>query len=188
MIIGPSGVGKDTLMKKMISKYPKIFMKCISCTTRTSRQNEKDGVNYFFISKTKFQEMDNNNEIIGKFEKYGNLYGTSKSQLEKLLSKDKIVYFDYNIETAIKTYREKKVDFNYIALLPPSLNELENRLRKRATDSEEAIVQRIDYAKKEIKLINDSEFLNFVIINGELEKSFNEFEKNIKILYSHFFK
>ena len=132
--------------------------------------------------------MDKKDEIIGKFEKYGNLYGTSKNQLEKISSKENIVYFDYNIETAIKTFKEQKVDFNYIALLPPDINELEKRLRKRGTDNEEAIKKRIDYAVKEIELINESKFLNFVIYNGDLDKSFNEFEKCIKILYSHLFE
>ena len=132
--------------------------------------------------------MDKKGEIIGKFEKYGNLYGTSKNQLEKISSKENIVYFDYNIETAIKTFKEQKVDFNYIALLPPDINELEKRLRKRGTDNEEAIQKRINYAVKEIELINESKFLNFVINNGDLDKSFNEFEKCVKILYSHLFE
>ena len=188
MIIGPSGVGKDTFMNKIINKYPKIFIKCVSCTTRLPRENEKKGINYFFISKSKFEEMDKKGEIIGKFEKYGNLYGTSKYQLEKISSNENIVYFDYNIETAIKTFKEKKVDFNYIALLPPEINELEKRLRKRGTDNEDAIQKRINYAVKEIELINESKFLNFVINNGDLDRSFNEFEKCVKILYSHLFE
>ena len=188
MIIGPSGVGKDTFMNKIINKYPKIFIKCVSCTTRLPRENEKEGTNYFFISKSQFEEMDKKGEIIGRFEKYGNLYGTSKNQLEKISSKENIVYFDYNIETAIKTYKEKKVDFHYIALLPPDITELEKRLKKRGTDNEDAIKKRIDYAVKEIELINESNFLNFVIYNGDLDKSFNEFEKCIKILYSHLFE
>ena len=188
MIIGPSGVGKDTFMQKIISKYPNIFLKCVSCTTRSPRENEKDGVNYFFITKKKFEELDNNGEIIGKFEKYGNLYGTSKFTLDKISSRQKIVYFDYNIETALKTFKQGKVDFNYIALLPPNIQELEKRLRERKTDSDDSINKRINYAKKEIQLINTSKFLNFVIINGDLDTSFNEFEKCVKILYAHLFE
>ena len=188
MIIGPSGVGKDTFMQKIISKYPNIFLKCVSCTTRSPRENEKDGVNYFFITKNKFEELDKKGEIIGKFEKYGNLYGTSKFTLDKISSREKIVYFDYNIETALKTFKQGKVDFNYIALLPPNIQELEKRLRERKTDSDDSINKRINYAKKEIQLINTSKFLNFVIINGDLDTSFNEFEKCVKILYAHLFE
>ena len=188
MIIGPSGVGKDTFMQKIISKYPNIFLKCVSCTTRSPRENEKDGVNYYFITKNKFEELDKKGEIIGKFEKYGNLYGTSKFTLDKISSREKIVYFDYNIETALKTFKQGKVDFNYIALLPPNIQELEKRLRERKTDSDDSINKRINYAKKEIQLINSSKFLNFVIINGDLDTSFNEFEKCVKILYAHLFE
>lgn len=188
MILGPSGVGKDTFMQMIIEKYPEIFTKCVSCTTRPKRKNEKEGINYYFITKEKFNELDKNGQIIGKFEKYNTLYGTSKQKLKELLENDKIVYFDYNIETAIKTFNDKSVDFNYIALLPPTMDELAQRLRKRGTDNEESIKERLKYAKKEIELINDSKFLNYIVINDELLLSFNEFEMCIKKLYSHFFK
>jgi len=188
IIIGPSGVGKDTFMQKIITKYPNYFLKCVSCTTRLPRENEKEGVNYFFITKKKFEELDKNGEIIGKFENYGNLYGTSKLTLDKISSKEKIVYFDYNIETAIKIFKQNKIEFNYIALLPPNIKELERRLRERRTENEDSINKRINYARKEIQLIKTSEFLNFVIINEDLVTSFNEFEKCVRILYSHLFE
>ena len=188
IILGPSGVGKDTFIKKIISKYPNIFIKCVSCTTRLPRQNEKEGFNYFFINKKQFEEMEKNGEIFGKFEKYGNLYGTSIKQLEKISSKEKIVFFDYNIETVRKIHEQKNIEFNFIALLPPDMNVLEERLRKRGTDSDESINERIIYAKKEIQLIKQSKFINFVVINGELEESFIQFEKSIKFLYSHLFE
>ena len=188
MIIGPSGVGKDTFMQILIDKYPNLFIKCVSCTTRLPRKNEKDGINYYFISKEEFNELDEKAEIIGRFEKYNNLYGTSKEKLKNVLSNNKIVYFDYNIETAINTFNKKIIEFNYIALLPPSIQELENRLRNRKTEDEEAIQKRISYARKEIELINSSKFINFVIKNEDLVKACNEFELSIKKLYCHLFK
>jgi guanylate kinase len=185
MIIGPSGVGKDTYMQLLISKYPKIFKKCISCTTRAPRANEIEGINYYYITKEKFLELEKNGDIIGKFEKYNNLYGTSKQIIEKMLSNDEIIYFDYNIETAIKIFNDKTIEFNYIALLPPNIEELEIRLKKRGTDNEESIKKRISYANKEIELINKSKFINHVIVNDVIEKSFQEFELCVKKLYSH---
>ena len=185
IIIGPSGVGKDTFMQAIINKYPKIFTKCVSCTTRSPRKNEKEGINYYFISKEKFHELEKNGEIIGKFEKYNNLYGTSKKVLNSILTNEKIVYFDYNIETAIKIFNDKTIEFNYIALLPPNIEELEIRLKKRGTDNEESIKKRISYANKEIELINKSKFINHVIVNDVIEKSFQEFELCVKKLYSH---
>ena len=188
MIIGPSGVGKDSFIQLLINKYPNKFIKCVSCTTRAPRNNEKEGVNYYFITKEKYQELEENGEILGKFEKYNNLYGTSKKILNNILSNDKIVYFDYNIETAIKTFKESNIEFNYIALLPPSIEELKNRLEKRGTESKESIKKRISYAYKEIELINKSKFLNYIVINDVLDKAFNEFEENVKKLYSSLFK
>jgi guanylate kinase len=185
MIIGPSGVGKDTYMQLLISKYPKIFKKCVSCTTRAPRANEIEGINYYYITKEKFLELEKNGDIIGKFEKYNNLYGTSKQIIEKMLSNDEIIYFDYNIETAIKIFNDKTIEFNYIALLPPNIGELEIRLKKRGTDNEESIKKRISYANKEIELINKSKFINHVIVNDVIEKSFQEFELCVKKLYSH---
>ena len=148
------------------------------------KSNEKEGLNYYYITKEKFYELEKNGDIIGKFEKYDNLYGTSKQILEKMLANDEIIYFDYNIETAIKTFNEKKIEFNYIALLPPSIEELEKRLKNRNTDDEESIKKRIVYAKKEIELIKESKFINHVIVNDVFEKAFQEFEVCFKKLYS----
>ena len=184
MIIGPSGVGKDTLISMLNKKYPQYFKKCVSCTTRKPRKNEKNGINYFFISEKEFKELEKNGQIIGKFQKYDILYGTSKEILNNTLENNQVVYFDYNIETAINIFNEKTIEFNYIAFLPPNIEELENRLDKRGTESKDNIKKRIDYAKTEIELINKSKFLNYIIINDDLEKAFNEFELYIKQLYS----
>lgn len=185
IILGPSGVGKDTFMDKLIIKHQNKIKKCVSCTTRAPRANEKDGINYYYINKEKFLELEKNGDIIGKFEKYDNFYGTSKQILENMLAKDEIIYFDYNIETAIKMFNEKKIEFNYIAFLPPSIEELEKRLKNRNTDDEESIKKRIAYAKKEIELIKENKFINYVIINDIFEKSFKEFENCFAKLYSN---
>ena len=187
MIIGPSGVGKDTLRSMLIKKYPKHFIKCVSCTTRKPRKNEKNGINYYFISQQKFKELEKNGQIIGKFQKYDILYGTSKEVLNNTLTDDKIVYFDYNIETAINIFNENNIEFNYIAFLPPSIEELENRLIERGTESKDEIKKRMDYAKIEIDLINKSKFLNYIIKNDDLDNTFNEFEFCIKQLYKDLF-
>ena len=185
IILGPSGVGKDTFMDKLIIKHQNKIKKCVSWTTRTPRANEKDGINYYYIKKEKFLELEKNGDIIGKLEKYDNFYGTSKQILENMLAKDEIIYFDYNIETAIKMFNEKKIEFNYIAFLPPSIEELEKRLKNRNTDDEESIKKRITYAKKKIELIKENKFINYVIVNDIFEKSFKEFENCFAKLYSN---
>ena len=187
MIIGPSGVGKDTLISMLIKKYPKYFIKCVSCTTRKPRKNEKNRINYYFISEQEFKELEKNGQIIGKFQKYDILYGTSKEILNNTLTNDNIVYFDYNIETAINIFNENSIEFNYIAFLPPSIEELENRLIKRGTENKDEIKKRMDYAKIEIEQINKSKFLNYIIKNDDLNNAFNEFELCIKQLYNDLF-
>ena len=149
IILGPSGAGKDTLMNLIKDKHPHKFVKCVSYTTRSPRKGEKQGENYYFISKEEFQKLDSEQKIIGKFEKYGNYYGTSIDLIYKNLNehKDKIIYFDYNIETAKKTLEIKNLSFNYIAIVPPSLEELEKRLIGRKSESQDSLRQRITYAK-----------------------------------------
>lgn len=187
MIIGPSGVGKDTLMRILINKYPTIFTKCVSCTTRAPREGEKEGINYYYITKERFYELEQSGDIIGRFEKYDNLYGTSRQEVDRNLDNDKIVYFDYNIETANNIFKEGNIEFNYIAILPPSIEELGNRLRMRNSEDESSLQQRLAYAKKEVELIKNSKFINYVIINDDIDRASSELESKVKVLYPNFF-
>lgn len=187
MIIGPSGVGKDTLMRILINKYPTIFTKCVSCTTRAPREGEKEGINYYYITKERFYELEQSGDIIGRFEKYDNLYGTSRQEVDRNLDNDKIVYFDYNIETANNIFKEGNIEFNYIAILPPSIEELGNRLRMRNSEDESSLQQRLAYAKKEVELIKNSKFINYVINNDDIDRASSELELKVKVLYPNFF-
>ena len=185
MLIGPSGVGKDTMIKMFLEKHPNSIIKCVSNTTRQKRKDEKEGVNYHYISKDEFEKLEKKNELIGIFRNYGNCYGLSKEVLKNTLTCDKLVYLDFNITTAEEIYKKGDLDINYIALLPPSIEELERRLKERG---EKKIKERIDFASEEIKKINDSEFLNEIIKNDDKEKAFSEFEMCIKKLYPNLFK
>ena len=188
MILGPSGVGKDTLTNMLKKKYPSLLKKCVSNTTRKIRTNEKEGVNYFYISEKQFKELESKNELIGIFKKYDIFYGTSKKVIKEALKEDKIVYFDYNIETAIKINEENDLEFNYIAIILEDIGELEKRLRHRGTEDEETIKKRMAYAPEELKLIKKSKFINFVIKNDKLDDAFKDFELCIQKLYPQMFK
>ena len=185
IILGPSGAGKDTLMNLIKDKHPNKFFKCVSYTTRSPRKGEKQGENYYFISKEEFQKLDSEQKIIGKFEKYGNYYGSSIDLIYKNLNehKDKIIYFDYNIETAKKTLEIKNLSFNYIAIVPPSIEELEKRLIGRKSENQDSLHQRITYAKTELEMIKKADFLNYVIENDDLNKASSQFESCLKKLY-----
>ena len=188
MIIGPSGVGKDSIMSMFKKKYPNLITKCVSNTTRAKRDGEIEGVNYHYISKEKFAELESKNELFGIFKNYDNCYGVSKTVLKNTLTNSKIVYFDLNIKTAEEISKDDDLDFNYIALLPPNISELKNRLVKRNTENAQSLQKRLDYASIEIEKINNADFLNYKIVNKSLEETFNKFEKYVKDLYPRLFQ
>lgn len=187
MIIGPSGVGKDTIISKLKKKYPNLIIKCVSNTTRAKRDGEIEGINYYYISKEKFAELESKNELFGKFKNYDNCYGVSKTVLNNTLTNNKIVYFDLNIETAEKISKDGDLDFNYIAFLPPNISELKNRLLNRNTENAENLQKRLDYASIEIEKIKNADFLNYKIVNKNVEETFKKFEKYVKDLYPKLF-
>ena len=188
MIIGPSGVGKDSIMSRFKEKYPNLIDKCVSYTTRAKRNGEIEGRNYYYISKEEFEELESKNELIGVFKHYGNCYGLSKSVLKNRLSNDKIVYLDFNITTAEETAKNSNLDINYIALLPPSIDILKDRLVKRNTEDAQKLQKRLEFAPIEIEKIKAAKFLNRKIINDNIDETFEEFEECVKELYPSLFQ
>ena len=186
IILGPSGVGKDTIINMFLKKYPEIFYKLISFTTRKIRKGEKEGIDYFYITKEKFQEKKNENKLIGIQEYNDNFYASDKSKLEELMNKgEKIIILNYNIETANKVKDE--LDFNCIAILPPSEDELRNRLKHRGTKPEE-MEKRMKNSLKEMKLINEANYIQFRVVNDEKDICSKKIENHIKKLYPNFFR
>ena len=154
VFMGPSGVGKDTIINMLLEKYPEIFYKLPSYTTRKKREDEIDGKDYFFITKEEFKVMKDENKLMGIQEYNDNFYASNKSKLNELIKKgDKIIILNYNIETANRVKDE--FDFNYIAILPPCEEELRNRLKNRGTKHEE-MEKRMKNSLKEMKLINEA--------------------------------
>ncbi len=174
---GPSGSGKTSIVKALLSKYPDLFGFSISATTRPKRENEIDGKDYYFISKDEFKRKIENNEFIEWEEVYeGLFYGTLKSEITRLHEQKKHVLFDIDVEGGLnikKLYGEKALT---IFVMPPSIEDLENRLKQRKTESEESLKKRIGKAKQEIE---KAKFFDVVIVNQNLESAVNEVEDKV---------
>jgi guanylate kinase len=172
IIAGCSGVGKGTLLKLFLEKNPNIKLS-ISATTRKPRTGEVDGENYFFISKEEFLESVNNNEFLEWAEFSGNRYGTKKSFVEKTLNKGIDLILEIEVKGA-KQVKEKMPEAVSIFIMPPSVEELEERLRGRNTEDEEAIQKRLNEAKREIEAGKN---FDYQIINDDLEVALNNLQE-----------
>ena len=182
VISGPSGVGKDTLMQKILEKYPDKFKKGVTNTSRKIREGEKEGINYYYVTKEEFLKLKDEGGLVESNFYNGNYYGLSKRELENGTKSEKILYVVIDINGA-KSVFDLKIPANFIGILPPNEEILEKRLRGRGTESEEKIKGRLEIAKTEVKRIKESEFINFRIINDDLDKAALEMEEKLKSLY-----
>lgn len=167
-----------------MTDYPDVFSFSISHTTRCPRKGEEDGVNYYFTEKTKFEELLKQNEFI-EFNNYsGNYYGTSIAELNRLKKLHKICILDVDINGAINI---SKTTFkpNFIAVLPPSVEVLSNRLLLRNSEDAEKIQKRIQMAPIEIEQITKSGLFEYQIINDKLDESFQEFKSAVLKLFGN---
>ena len=182
VIVGPSGVGKDTLMNKILDKYKGKFKKAVSYTSRKKRPGEREGYNYHYVTKEEFLKLIEENKMVEYYIYSGNYYGLPKKELEDRSKENKILYINIGVSATEKIH-EFNVPANFIAILPPSLEVLENRLKGRKTESEKIIKERLEIAKHEIKAINESRIFNFKICNDNLEETILDLEEKLKNLY-----
>ena len=182
VVVGPSGVGKDTVMQKILDKYPKIFKKGVTHTSRKMRPGEKEGYNYYYVSKEEFLKLNEEGGLVEHNFYNGNYYGLSKKELEEGTKGDKIIYVIIDINGA-KRVHDLKIPANFVAILPPSEETLEKRLKGRGTESEDVIKGRLDTAKNETREINSSSFFNCKVYNDQLDQAVKDMEDNLKKLY-----
>ncbi|MDX9743696.1 MAG: guanylate kinase [Arcobacteraceae bacterium] len=167
IISGPSGCGKSSLLKKFYENFSNYYFS-ISTTTRQPRVGEVDGVDYFFVTKEEFENDIENDYFLEYAQVHNNYYGTSLKPITKALSESKLVIFDIDVQ-GHDLVRKKLNDITTsVFITTPSLKELENRLYKRATDSEEIIQNRLKNAKIEIHSLNTYDYL---ILNDDLEEA-----------------
>lgn len=172
VISGSSGVGKGTVIKEFLNKHPE-FRLSISCTTRGKREGEEHGVNYFFLTPEEFKECISNDEFLEWAEFSGNHYGTRKAFVEGCLKNGENLILEIDTKGALNV---KKImpEAELIFIAPPSIEELEARLRGRHTESEEAIQKRLASIKLEIE---NSKYFDYKVVNDTVENAVRELEK-----------
>ncbi len=170
ILSGPSGAGKSTVVFKAIQNRDD-FCFSTSVTTRKPRPGEVDGREYFFIDRAKFDEMVSNGELLEYAQYVTNCYGTPRSYVEEKLAEGKNVILDIEIQGARQVH-DKIPEAITIFIMPPSLEELRQRLVKRGTDSADAINARIARAEQEVQ---EADFYTYLIVNDQIEKAAMEF-------------
>lgn len=179
VIIAPSGAGKSTLISRLKEDFPEI-KESISYTTRGIRPGEKDGKNYFFVDNDQFEAMIAQNEFIEWAKVHTNYYGSSKSFVEEMLNSGHVVLFDIDVQGADSIKNVFPNESVHIFIEPPSLEELERRLRGRKTETETAIQERLKNARAELNRKDDFDHL---VLNDDLEKSYEELKKIVEKLF-----
>lgn len=172
ILSGPSGVGKGTIRKRIMKNDRLNLVYSISMTTRLPRNQEQDGVDYYFVSPEVFQKNIDNGNFLEWAEFVGNHYGTPKDKVEELRNQGKNVFLEIEINGA-KQVLSKVKDSGVISffLMPPSLKALEKRIRNRKSESEEMIHERLEKGQKEMGMTKD---YDHVVMNDRVPRAANE--------------
>ena len=171
VLTGPSGVGKGTLMQKLLQLHPELYYS-VSATTRSPRPGEINGQNYYFITRSQFEKLVAQGEFLEWAEFAGNYYGTPRAAVLEQIQSGKLVILEIELEGA-RQIRTSYPNALSIFILPPSFSELEKRIRGRGQDSQEAIARRLNRAQEEIEAA--AEF-DIQIVNDDLKTALNQIE------------
>ena len=170
----PSGAGKTTIVKRLLEKNFNLEFS-VSATSREARKNEIDGKDYYFLTQNEFQQKVDNDEFLEWEEVYlGTSYGTLKSEVERIRDLGKNVIFDVDVVGGLNIKKFYGDEALAIFVQPPSVEELEKRLRFRSTETEEKIKVRLAKAKHELSYAQQ---FDMIIVNDDLEKAVKEAEK-----------
>lgn len=171
VVSGPSGTGKSTLLNKLFTEFPDTFGFSVSHTTRSPRQGEEEGKQYYFVDQPTFQKMIEEGKFIEHAEFSGNLYGTSVDAVKKVAETGKIAVLDVDMQ-GVKSVKTTDLNARYVFIKPPSLEILEERLRSRNTEKEDAIKERLATAKIELEYADQAGSHDLIIVNDNLDDAY----------------
>lgn len=171
VLTGPSGAGKSTIVAKLMARHNDLRFS-VSATTRAPRAGETEGKDYFFLTVETFRTWLKEDRFLEHATVHGNYYGTPREAVEKQLKEGYYVLMDIDVQGA-RSVHEKMPEAHLIFIMPPSFEELERRLRGRATDSEEVIERRLAKAKSEMA---ESVWFDHVVVNDDVDRAANELE------------
>lgn len=174
VLTGPSGVGKGTLVQILLQRHPELYLS-ISATTRSPRPGEIHGKHYYFVSRSDFEKMIAEKDLLEWAEFAGNYYGTLRLPVEEKIAEGRTILLEIELEGAKQIFMTLP-DAVRIFILPPSFGILEQRLRDRATDSESAITRRLERAQIELDAAKE---FDVQIINDDLETALHQLETAI---------
>lgn len=172
IISGPSGAGKTTIYKRIFTEHSDLNFS-VSVTTRKARPGEKEGADYYFVSKEEFETLRINNRFAEWADVHGNYYGTLKSEIEKKTSQGMICLLDVDVQGA-DSLRSVYPDANYIFIIPPSKDELRKRLLKRGSEKDEEQQLRLLNAEKELE---QQDKFDYVIMNKNFDEAYRQVEQ-----------
>ncbi|ERK31413.1 guanylate kinase [Clostridium intestinale] len=171
VISGPSGAGKGTICKELLDKNDDLYIS-VSATTRNPRDGEIDGVNYYFIDRSEFMKKIEADDFLEYAEVYGNFYGTPKSKVEEMLLSGKNVILEIDIQGALKV-KENSKEGIFVFILPPSMEELKQRIIKRGSETTESLMTRFKSAYQEINYVSK---YNYAVVNDQVEEAVKKIE------------
>ncbi|WP_068616762.1 guanylate kinase [Paenibacillus tuaregi] len=174
VLSGPSGVGKGTVCTALRKRVPELVYS-VSATTRQPRMGEENGVNYFFKSREQFMSMIENDQLLEHAEYVNNFYGTPRDFVEETIASGKDIILEIEVQGALKV-KEKFPEGVFVFLLPPSMDELKDRIQGRGTENQATIEHRMSVALDEINLL---EYYDYAVVNDQIDLACKRIESII---------
>lgn len=172
VVSAPSGTGKSTICRRMLEKFPDVGVS-VSYTTRPPRGTEKDGVEYYFVDRSRFEQMAAAGQLLEWAVVHGEMYGTAREEVERILAAGRDVLLDIDVQGGLQIKKSFPASL-LVFLLPPSLEELLRRLRRRATENEQQISHRLRTAIGEMEICRKYDFF---VVNDRLDSAIEQVNK-----------